>query len=290
MAEKKDRLSLEENNEKYNTNFDHCIVCQNDCNENLVSNPSLASTTSLLNGIKQRSEYGDSIYPEIWKRLQNHSANNIRVICGGSWHRTCYQNSIHKKSIAYAKRRYESLLDISTEPSSSDSSSAKRFLRSDTEPRKDKKNTCFFCDKEGTPAKKLYQVTHNKSDNNKRGNDLKAAIEKANAERLKVKLCEAIDPSDALAIDVMYHSDCWRDNVDHVLRKKVVDKSCEAANKAADYCAQIEFFSLLRRLLDDGKKISMKEVEVSYAGIRNECGASGPAMSRRSLKRMITSN
>ena len=32
-----------------------------------------------------------------------------------------------------------------------------------------------------------------------------------------MKLSETLDPKDALAIDVMYHPSCWRDNVDHVL-------------------------------------------------------------------------
>ena len=77
---------------------------------------------------------------------------------------------------------------------------------------------------------------------------MKEAIDKANAEKLEVKLNEALNPNDALANDVMYHPSCWRDNVDHVLRRKPVDESSEDNNKAAEYSAKIEFFSLLRRV------------------------------------------
>ena len=52
-------------------------------------------------------------------------------------------------------------------------------------------------------------------------------------EKLKIKLCEALDPNDALAIDVFYHSHCWRDHVDQVLRKRNIDESTESGHKGS---------------------------------------------------------
>ena len=82
------------------------------------------------------------------------------------------------------------------------------FLRSRTEPRKrDDKQKCFFCNKEGSQGDKLFTVLYDKS-GNRRGSDLKRDMEIKNDEKFRVKLSEAIDPNDALAIDVMYHHGC----------------------------------------------------------------------------------
>ena len=76
MAEKKDRLSLEENKEKYDTKFALCLVCQKDTNENLVRTPSSETTTTLLKAIEIRAGYGDTFYPEKWKRLQKQTSHD----------------------------------------------------------------------------------------------------------------------------------------------------------------------------------------------------------------------
>ena len=80
----------------------------------------------------------------------------------------------------------------------------------------------FFCNKEGSQGDKLFTVLYDK---NRRGSDLKRAMEIKNDEKFRVKLSEAIDPNDALAIDVMYHHGCWRDNVDHVLRSEKLSET-----------------------------------------------------------------
>ena len=103
------------------------------------------------------------------------------------------------------------------------------FLRSRTESRKrDDKQECFFCNKEGSQGYKLFTVLYDKS-GNRRYSDLKRAMEIKNDEKFRVKLSEAIDPNDALAIDARYHHGCWRDNVDHVLRSETRQKRVEDA-------------------------------------------------------------
>ena len=209
----------------------------------------------------------------------------------GTWHRSCYQSSIHKNHIERAKKRYERQVRVPTNTENdSQTSSGKPFLRSQTEPRKDKRTTCFFCNEPETQTAKLYMATYNKTDNNRCGADLKAAIEKSNNQKLKIKLSEALDPNDALAIDVLYHPYCWRDNVDHVLRGKDIDESLDYRKRAAEFAAKIEFFTLLKGLLRDGETISMKDAHDAYIRIQKQCEVEEPEISRRTMKRLIKDN
>ena len=51
------------------------------------------------------------------------------------------------------------------------------------------------------------------------GRALKEAVEKSGNKKFHVKLCTAMDPKDAYAIDVPYHKRCWATHVTHVLRR-----------------------------------------------------------------------
>ena len=125
----------------------------------------------------------------------------------------------------------------------------------------------FFCNKEGSQGDKLFTVLYDKS-GNRRGSDLKRAMEIKNDEKFRVKLSEAIDPNDTLAIDVMYHHGCWRDNVDHVLRSEKLSETRRGRDLTTEFAAKIEFIGLIRGLLDGGHKISMAEVQKGYERIR----------------------
>ena len=102
-----------------------------------------------------------------------------------------------------------------------------------------------------------------------------------------MKLSEALYPKEALAIDVMNHPSCWRDNVDHVLCTKDGPMTQESSKFAAEFSAKIEFFTLLRGLLDDGYKVSIGDVQKGYERIRPENKVMGPSLPRRTLKRML---
>ena len=168
------------------------------------------------------------------------------------------------------ERARRSYLEASKQPVDNVQYSQQPFLRSMTEPTQNKKRTCFFCDGEEDSETKLYQVTFNKKEGNKGGADLKKSIERKNEDIYKVKLSEALDPKDALAIDVMYHPSSCRDNVDHVLRTKDSPMTQESSKFAAEFSAKIESFTLLRGLLDDGHKVSIGDVQKGYERIRLE--------------------
>ena len=49
--------------------FSRCITCQTHTVEELVER--LVTHEKVLQFIKERASYGDGIYPEMWKRLEN---------------------------------------------------------------------------------------------------------------------------------------------------------------------------------------------------------------------------
>ena len=73
------------------------------------------------------------------------------------------------------------------------------------------KNLCFFCQKD-TRLQLLNITTENA------GHALRQAVHLSQNAALKTRLCTAISPDDAHAIDVKYHKPCWTEHVFHVLR------------------------------------------------------------------------
>ena len=73
------------------------------------------------------------------------------------------------------------------------------------------KNLCFFCQKD--TRLQLLNITTEKA-----GHALRQAVHLSQNAALKTRLCTAISPDDAHAIDVKYHKPCWTEHVFHVLR------------------------------------------------------------------------
>ena len=49
---------------------------------------------------------------------------------------------------------------------------------------------------------------------------LERAVEITKSEKLRVKVCSAVDNRDTTAIDVTYHKECWTNNVFHITEKR----------------------------------------------------------------------
>lgn len=65
----------------------------------------------------------------------------------------------------------------------------------------------------------------------------------------RVRLNAACNPSDAHAIDVMYHPKCWATNVTDVLRKqKVIEDRIQVGPDIAHTVAEIEFIGAYQKL------------------------------------------
>ena len=73
-------------------NFSLCILCQ------LVEKPK--SYEKVLEFIEKRASYNDTTYPDIWNRLRNATAD-IFNCNSATWHRSCYQNTVHTGNILF---------------------------------------------------------------------------------------------------------------------------------------------------------------------------------------------
>ena len=106
--------------------------------------------------------------------------------------------------------------------------------------------------------------------------------------KLKVRLCSAIDPTDAHAIDVLYHNVCWANNVTNVLRSNRFSNTLlEGDDRESHIATDIEFISILGGWLEDGNIMCMATLEKTYNSIAHENGIELPIMNRKKLKQLI---
>ena len=98
-----------------------CIICQRP-GKSLTEKPTCQE--KLISAVQERAGYGDSFYPDLAKKLEGLTAedlHNKRV----SWNREFYQSLISKINIPCARTRFESGISSrsgsrkSFEPSSS---------------------------------------------------------------------------------------------------------------------------------------------------------------------------
>lgn len=75
------------------------------------------------------------------------------------------------------------------------------------------RDVCFFCEKAVGYEDPLHSISTTSA-----GHSLRVAIERAENDRLQVKLYAAIDSDDAVAVGVKYHKNHWECNVTSVLQ------------------------------------------------------------------------
>ena len=133
-----DRLSIENDVERLNTNFTLCLICQNNTSEDLVKRPK--SYKPVVDAIAERAKYGELLFAEKWMRLERYTYAEIEEN-NGTWHRSCYKDTVHSGMIERARRSY---LEAIKQPVHNVQNYQQPFLRSMTEPRQNKTKTCFF--------------------------------------------------------------------------------------------------------------------------------------------------
>ena len=255
---------------RYETNYLHCIICQEDNHERLVEKP--AALGKVLDFIRERAKYGDGNYPEISRRLGTVSAEYLQSK-NAKYHRKCYQETVHVTLLKRAIQRYEEAESTVQKPPTPST-----FTRSQSTPFK--KDYCFFCHQEGTARNPLHLVS---SDN--AGKALKEAVDVSGNEKLCVKLSTAIDMADAHAIDIKYHKKCWTSNVINITRKrKDISVTHNEAGRAA---AEIEFLSLVEGELLDGAIVTMAELQDVFEDILCANDVDDPHCSRKNLKKLL---
>ena len=80
------------------------IICQEENNHDLVVSPT--NSQKLLDSMKERALYGDSYFPEVNRRLQIVTEEEL-VASKATWHHICYQQTTNKELFRRAKERFE---------------------------------------------------------------------------------------------------------------------------------------------------------------------------------------
>jgi len=130
-----------------------CIIYQK-AKGLLVEKPS--THEKILEYVYETASYEDGDYPEIRKRFGNMTAQDP-ASKNASWHRKCYQDTVHTRKTMRAKERFQKQMAIRsvTKASSNCHSSATcTFTRSQLVPYE--KELCFFCEHVNTNP--LHQV------------------------------------------------------------------------------------------------------------------------------------
>ena len=260
-------------------NFELCLICQSQKEEQLVENPR-SSYEALLNAISARSTYGETKYLEIWSTLKDLSSEELKLK-KATWHRKCYQDVTHSGMLKRSKERYEKELAGVKEKKrkqESASSATQLLTRSQTSPYK--KELCFFCDKPAGYRETLTTVRTISA-----GKSLHDAIELSGNDKLRVKLSTAVDVRDAHAIDIKYHKKRWGNYVSTVLRQSPVAGAPSISKSiAAEIAAKIEFVTTTEVALRNGNVLIMSDLQSEYECIRKENGVEDMACSRRLVK------
>ncbi len=256
---------------KESTNWSKCVLCQDDSSQKgaLVLQPKVESFRRLIETIQERSTLQDADYVQIHKRLDGTSAELLQMK-NAVWHRKCYSNLTNKDQIHWARVRYDQALssgshidkgpgrkrkrsDVCVESSSSSTP----FTRSSTEPYD--KALCFFCQR--NDGKPIYVVRSDSA-----GKSLRDAVEVAQNPVFMTRLNTAIAPSDAHAIDVMYHRSCWTKNVFHVLRDHDTKGEKDKASMT-QVVSLIELINLVDVLTKQQTQLRMEDIETTYVNL-----------------------
>ena len=83
--------------------FSFCLICQKEKSEQLVQNPT--SHEKVLNFLEEWARYGDLRYFDLWSKLKSVSIKEL-IRRKVSWHRSCYQDTVHTGLLKRAKDRY----------------------------------------------------------------------------------------------------------------------------------------------------------------------------------------
>ena len=107
------------------------------------------------------------------------------------------------------------------------------------------KDLCFFC--QTHDEKKPVHAIQTES----RGKQLSEYVSNCDNDLYKVFLSSAINPDDALSIDVQYHRTCWTKYVVRAQENQVQqEKNYLKENEVAAY---VEFLNLVKGLLSNGR-------------------------------------
>ena len=274
----------------------NCFLCEKKTPEKLVCNPSPNSFDLLSDALNKLLPYqsqGTLKVPHIVG--ENCSQQLLREV-DARWHLSCYKKYTLKKTLNSDEKRFtESMFDNAATCNNTEggskteefsASSTRHFTRSNSTIYT--KDVCFFCDVEGDNKNPLHHVSCDST-----GSSLQRAVELSSNDLWRVRLSESISPGDAHAIDVLYHKECWRKNVFHVLRKtQQPNNAKDNVNKrsTAAVASDVEFLRMVEDFLSEGNVTSMSDLHTTYLNVCSSNGLDAESCevrSRRNLKQFL---
>ena len=204
---------LKSGKRKRSSECEKCILCNKKGKERFVDSPSDNAYDNLSQTITDFASWQDEQCVSVLQSLNNDaSVQNIRLL-EVKWHLSCYKSLTHstrRKSVENKFLTQETTCP--TEETLTESPSIP-FTRQQKTSRYNK-DLCFFCDGKETRKHNLHHVAYDSG-----GANLRLAVESSGNKTWYVGLSECINPTDAHAIDVLYHRARWAKNVIHVIRK-----------------------------------------------------------------------
>ena len=190
-----------------------------------------------------------------------------------TWHRKCYKSTTNKVKIERAAKRYKRNISGQDQAVQSTSTCTRPTLQQYNT------NICIFCDEVESKNNPLHRVVTLAA-----GNNLKVAAELSKNNKLLVRINASPNPSDAHAMDVLYHKKCWLKNVTNVIKSNRRSNVQNIADRERRIATAISF---LEGGLMDGKVLGMEIVESWFANIASKNGLEDARMCRKKLKQMI---
>lgn len=103
-----------------------------------------------------------------------------------------------------------------------------------------------------------------------------------------MKLSTSLDATDAHAIDIKYHKNCWLRNVTNVIKKaSASDKS--SSDLASEAAARVEFLAMTETALREGKILTMSDLQSTFEEVLRANDVSNATCSRKALKLLLLS-
>ena len=145
------------------------------------------------------------------------------------------------------------------------------------------KNVCFFCEEIGNAKQPLHNVSTFSA-----GESLNEAINQSENDVLRVKLSTAVDATNAHAIDIKYHKNCWLRNVTNVIKKASFSDN-SSSDLVSEAAARIEFLATTQTALREGEILTMSELQNTFEELLRANDVKKAPCSRKALKLLLLS-
>lgn len=105
---------------------------------------------------------------------------------------------------------------------------------------------------------------------------------------LGVKLSTSLDATDAHAIDIKYHKNCWLKNVTNVIKKASASDKC-SSDLVIEAAARIEFLAMTETALREGKILTTSDQQSTFEEVLRANDVANATCSRKALKLLLLS-